>query len=130
MSKLRRAGLAVATLWTALLLAFIAQDPTPFGFGVLLAVLQCAQGDENAEEAEEAATSNTQQAARVSLHEFADPQGPIQLRQRCPFCHDHLLQPEPRLECPGCKAVYHAECLHESRGACLTLGCRLGARAA
>ena len=48
---------------------------------------------------------------------------------RCPYCHDHL-EGEQRAcrSCPGCRAIYHDDCLMESEG-CTTLGCvHLGPR--
>lgn len=57
----------------------------------------------------------------VDREAFKAPTIVIRTKLRCPFCHDALAG--ETLECGGCKARYHPECLEEAHG-CATLGCQ------
>jgi hypothetical protein len=52
---------------------------------------------------------------------FRPPTIVVRSKLRCPYCHDGLAG--QTLECGGCRARYHEDCLEEARG-CTTLGCQ------
>lgn len=43
----------------------------------------------------------------------------------CPYCRSAVSPGPGLLACPGCHAIYHAECWHDNRG-CSVLGCAAG----
>ncbi|MBL4843905.1 MAG: hypothetical protein JKY65_00145 [Planctomycetes bacterium] len=53
----------------------------------------------------------------------------IQAKQHCPLCREKVHTQEVLTVCPGCRAVYHRECIGELGGnRCTTLGCRFSVR--
>lgn len=42
--------------------------------------------------------------------------------QRCPFCHDPLVESDDLVACVACQTLLHRECVQEG-GVCSTLGC-------
>ena len=53
---------------------------------------------------------------------WSRPRRTNQVGLRCPYCHDGLT-PGTHSECGACRAVFHIECVRETKG-CTTLGCR------
>jgi hypothetical protein len=60
--------------------------------------------------------------AEPAVNAAGKPRVTLSPNQRCPFCHDPLVESDDLVACVACQTLLHRECVQEG-GMCSTLGC-------